>query len=67
MNREVKLKELQLLDAARQKFLHFQQKQREAELRRLDDEMQRKVGALASFALCVTALIANFAKISCCI
>ncbi|XP_071092006.1 TBC1 domain family member 31-like [Haliotis cracherodii] len=42
MNREVKLKELQLLDAARQKFLLFQQKQREAELRRLDDEMQRK-------------------------
>ncbi|XP_041376206.1 TBC1 domain family member 31-like [Gigantopelta aegis] len=42
MNREVKLKELQLLDAARRKFLHFQQTQREAELKRLDDEMQRK-------------------------
>lgn len=44
MNREVKLKELQLLDAARRKFLHFQKQQREAELRRLDDEVQRKVG-----------------------
>ncbi|ESO96315.1 hypothetical protein LOTGIDRAFT_227074 [Lottia gigantea] len=44
MNREVKLKELQLLDAARRKFLQFQKQQREAELRRLDDEMQRKVG-----------------------
>ncbi|KAK7505709.1 hypothetical protein BaRGS_00002980 [Batillaria attramentaria] len=42
MHREVKLKELQLLDAARRKFLHFQKQQREAELRRLDDEMQRK-------------------------
>lgn len=43
MNREVKLKELQLLDAARRKFLHFQKQQREAELKRLDDEVQRKV------------------------
>ena len=43
MHRETKLKELQLLDAARRKFLHFQKQQREAELRRLDDEMQRKV------------------------
>ncbi|KAL8615313.1 hypothetical protein ACOMHN_038052 [Nucella lapillus] len=42
MHRETKLKELQLLDAARRKFLHFQKQQREAELRRLDDEMQRK-------------------------
>lgn len=42
MNREVKLKELQLLDAARRKFLHFQKQQREAELKRLDDEVQRK-------------------------
>ena len=44
MNREVKLKELQLLDAARRKFLHFQRTQRETELKRLDDEVQRKVG-----------------------
>ena len=43
MNREVKLKELQLLDAARRKFLHFQKSQRESELKRLDDEVQRKV------------------------
>ena len=43
MNREVKLKELQLLDAARRKFLHFQKTQRETELKRLDDEVQRKV------------------------
>lgn len=42
MNREVKLKELQLLDAARRKFLHFQRTQRESELKRLDDEVQRK-------------------------
>lgn len=37
------MKELQLLDAARRKFLHFQKQQREAELKRLDDEVQRKV------------------------
>lgn len=42
LNREVKLKELQLLDAARRKFLHFQKQQRESELKRLDDEVQRK-------------------------
>lgn len=42
MNREVKFKELQLLDAARRKFLHFQKSQRESELKRLDDEVQRK-------------------------
>ncbi|KAH3775121.1 hypothetical protein DPMN_176518, partial [Dreissena polymorpha] len=42
LNREVKFKELQLLDAARRKFLHFQKSQREAELKRLDDEVQRK-------------------------
>jgi len=43
LNREVKLKELQLLDAARRKFLHFQKNHRESELKRLDDEVQRKV------------------------
>lgn len=48
MNREVKLKELQLLDAARRKFLHFQKQQREAELKRLDDEVQRKVSNFLS-------------------
>ncbi|KAJ8303472.1 hypothetical protein KUTeg_019868 [Tegillarca granosa] len=42
MNREVRLKELQLLDAARRKFLHFQKQQRETELKRLDDEVQKK-------------------------
>ncbi|XP_064599017.1 TBC1 domain family member 31-like isoform X2 [Liolophura sinensis] len=42
MMREVKLKELKLLDAARRKFLQFQKTQREAELKRLDDEVQRK-------------------------
>jgi hypothetical protein len=46
MHRETKLKELQLLDAARRKFLHFQKQQREAELKRLDDEMQRKACTL---------------------
>lgn len=43
MKREVHLRELQLLDAARRRHLHYQQSQREAELRRLDDEIERKV------------------------
>ncbi|EDO35457.1 predicted protein [Nematostella vectensis] len=42
MKREVHLRELQLLDAARRRHLHHQQVQREAELRRLDDEIERK-------------------------
>ncbi|CAL1535275.1 unnamed protein product [Lymnaea stagnalis] len=42
MNREVKIKELTLLEAGRRKFLQFQKEQREVELRRLDDELQRK-------------------------
>ncbi|KAK3746386.1 hypothetical protein QZH41_018222 [Actinostola sp. cb2023] len=42
MKREVQLRELQLLDAARRRHLHYQQSQREAELRRLDDEIERK-------------------------
>lgn len=48
MMREVKLKELKLLDAARRKFLQFQKTQREAELKRLDDEVHRKVGGVRS-------------------
>ena len=43
MNREVKMKEMTLLEAGRRKFLSFQKEQREVELKRLDDELQRKV------------------------
>jgi hypothetical protein len=43
MNREVKVKELQLLDAARRKFINHQQRQKEVDLKRLDDELERKV------------------------
>lgn len=43
MNRELKLKELQLLDATRRKFMQYQQQQKESELTRLDDEIYRKV------------------------
>ena len=43
MNRELKLKELQLLDATRRKFLQYQQQQKHTELARLDDEIRRKV------------------------
>lgn len=43
MNREMRMKELQLLDATRRKFINFTQQQKEAELSRLDDEIRRKV------------------------
>ncbi|KAI5620588.1 TBC1 domain family member 31, partial [Silurus asotus] len=43
MKRELKVKELTLLDAARMRFLKHQQNQRKMELSRLDDEIQRKV------------------------
>nr|XP_006137560.1 TBC1 domain family member 31 isoform X4 [Pelodiscus sinensis]XP_014436297.1 TBC1 domain family member 31 isoform X4 [Pelodiscus sinensis] len=43
VKRELKVKELQLLDAARRRFLKHQQDQRQMELKRLDDEIARKV------------------------
>ena len=43
MKREVHLRELQLLDAVRRRFIHHQQTLKEAELHRLDDEIERKV------------------------
>uniref|UniRef100_A0A8D2LSM9 TBC1 domain family member 31 n=1 Tax=Varanus komodoensis TaxID=61221 RepID=A0A8D2LSM9_VARKO len=42
VKRELKVKELQLLEATRRRFLKYQQDQREMELRRLDDEIARK-------------------------
>ncbi|KAG5271002.1 hypothetical protein AALO_G00174760 [Alosa alosa] len=43
MKRELKLKELQLVEATRRRFLHHQQDQRQVQLQRLDDEIQRKM------------------------
>ncbi|XP_006916641.1 TBC1 domain family member 31 isoform X1 [Pteropus alecto] len=43
VKRELKVKEIHLQDAARRRFLKFQQDRREMELRRLDDEIERKV------------------------
>ncbi|XP_058420868.1 TBC1 domain family member 31 isoform X7 [Diceros bicornis minor] len=43
VKRELKVKEIHLQDAARRRFLKLQQDQREMELRRLDDEIERKV------------------------
>ncbi|ELW49080.1 WD repeat-containing protein 67 [Tupaia chinensis] len=43
VKRELKMKEIHLQDAARRRFLKLQQDQREMELRRLDDEIERKV------------------------
>lgn len=44
MKREIHLRELQLLDAVRRRFMHHQQTLKETELQRLDDEIERKVG-----------------------
>uniref|UniRef100_A0A8C9T8L9 TBC1 domain family member 31 n=1 Tax=Scleropages formosus TaxID=113540 RepID=A0A8C9T8L9_SCLFO len=48
MKRELKAKELQLMDATRRRFLQHQQEQKRAELRRLDDEIRRKVRETAA-------------------
>lgn len=42
MKRELKVKELQFLDASRRRFLKYQQDQRQIELKHLDDEIARK-------------------------
>ncbi|NXH42883.1 TBC31 protein, partial [Dicaeum eximium] len=42
VKRELKLKELQLLDASRRRFLNYQQDQLQMELKRLNDEIARK-------------------------
>ncbi|NXE25121.1 TBC31 protein, partial [Ardeotis kori] len=42
VKRELKVKELQFLDASRRRFLKYQQDQRQMELKRLDDEIARK-------------------------
>ncbi|KAF1665535.1 TBC1 domain family member 31, partial [Aptenodytes patagonicus] len=42
VKRELKVKELQFLDASRRRFLKYQQDQRQMELKHLDDEIARK-------------------------
>ena len=43
MRRELRVKELKVLDATRQRFMEHQQSTKEAEVRRLDDEIKKKV------------------------
>ncbi|XP_052433943.1 TBC1 domain family member 31 [Carassius gibelio] len=43
MKRELKVKELNLIDSSRRRFLKHQQDQRRIQLNRLDDEIQRKM------------------------
>ncbi|MEJ1272408.1 hypothetical protein NN561_003258 [Cricetulus griseus] len=43
VKRELKVQEMRLQDAARRRFLKLQQDQREMELRRLEDEIERKI------------------------
>ena len=46
MRREVHSRELQLMDAVRRKYMENQSKVKEVELKRMDDEIQRKVRVL---------------------
>lgn len=43
MKREARIKELRALDDARQRYLEQQQTTREAEINKMDQEIQRKV------------------------
>ncbi|XP_065914395.1 TBC1 domain family member 31-like [Dysidea avara] len=43
MKREMRVKELKMLDGARQRFMQHHQQVKEAELKRLDDEIKRKI------------------------
>ena len=43
LKRELKVKELHVLDAARRRFLGHQQRVRETELKRMDDQVKKKV------------------------
>lgn len=51
MKREVHTRELQLMDAVRRKYLENQTKMKDVELKRMDDEIQRKVGFFVNFFL----------------
>lgn len=48
MKRELKVKELHLLDATRRRFLKHQQDLRASQIQRLDQEINRKVNFSAS-------------------
>ena len=62
LKRELKVKEIQVLDAARQRFLSHQQRVREAELHRMDSEIQRKVGVSQSHDLLVILVYVRWCK-----
>lgn len=44
MKREMQVKELKVMDATRRDFLHHQRRVKEAQIRRLDDQIQKRVG-----------------------
>lgn len=60
MKREMKMKELQILDATRRKFMTFAQQKKESELSRLDDEIRRKVELLLLIYLKLIIIITTF-------
>lgn len=59
MTREAKMKELQMLDSARRKFMNYTQQQKETELARLDDEIRRKVRHLLMMMMMTMFLVSH--------
>ena len=57
MNRELKMKELGLMDATRRKVLEYQRQQKEMELARMDDEIRRKVRVVFACGVHVHVLV----------
>ena len=46
MKRELRIRELRLLDSSRMRFIDHQQSVKQMELKRLDEEIKRKVSRL---------------------
>lgn len=64
MRRELKVKELQFLDASRRRFLKYQQDQRQMELKRLDEDIARKAEYCSSSSF-LESLLETITKKKC--
>ena len=59
------MKELQMLDVARRKFMSYTQQQKETELARLDDEIRRKVRRSVMMLLLMLMMMMLMMMMSC--
>ena len=46
MKRELQVKELKVMDATKRDFLHHQKRVKEARIRRLDDQIKKRVSPI---------------------